>query len=72
VLADQSAHIVLTVDENNVVVPKEVEVGDLRDGLRVIRSGIASSDKIIIDGILTAKPGSQVVPKIAPISVGSN
>jgi multidrug efflux system membrane fusion protein len=68
VLADQSAHIVLTVGENNVVVPKTVQLGDLRGGLRVIRSGLAPSDKVIIAGISTARPGSTVLP----ISVASN
>lgn len=72
VLADQSAHIVLTVGENNIVVPKTVQLGDLRGGLRVIRSGLASSDKVIIDGIPTARPGSAVVPSNAAISVAFN
>jgi multidrug efflux system membrane fusion protein len=72
VLADQSARIVLTVGENNVVVPKVVQLGDLREGLRVIRSGLTPSDKVIIDGIPTARPGLPVVPNSAPIKVASN
>src|SRR4029077_19092416 len=51
VLPDQSQHIVLTVGPNNVVTPKQVQLGDLRDGLRVIRSGLAPSDRVIVDGI---------------------
>jgi len=39
VLPDQSEHIVLTVGPNDVVTPKQVQIGDLRGGLRVIRSG---------------------------------
>jgi multidrug efflux pump subunit AcrA (membrane-fusion protein) len=71
VLPDQSDHIVLTVGPNNVVTPKQVQIGDLRDGLRVIRSGLAPSDRVIIDGIPTARPGATVVPhaeliKVAP------
>jgi RND family efflux transporter MFP subunit len=62
VLPDQSSRVVLTVDANNVVTPKVVQVGELRDGLRVIRSGLAPSDKVIIDGIPTAAPGSKVAP----------
>jgi RND family efflux transporter MFP subunit len=72
VLADQSDHIVLTVGENNVVVPKVVQLGDLREGLRVIRSGLTPFDKVIIDGIPTARPGLPVVPNSAPIKVASN
>ena len=51
VLPDQSQHIVMTVAPDGTVVPKPVEIGDLRGGLRVIRSGLAPNDRVIIDGI---------------------
>ena len=50
VLPDQSQHVVMTVSRDGVVVPKPVEIGDLRDSLRVIRSGLAPGDRVIIDG----------------------
>ncbi|MEP9380060.1 efflux RND transporter periplasmic adaptor subunit [Aquabacter sp. CN5-332] len=72
VLADQSAHIVLTVSDKNVVVPKPVELGDLRGGLRVVRSGLTAADKVIVDGIPMARPGSVVDPRIEPSKVAWN
>ncbi len=72
VLADQSAHIVLTVSDKNVVVPKPVQLGDLRDGLRVVRSGLTPGDKVIVDGIPMARPGSVVDPRVEPSKVPSN
>ena len=69
VLPDQSEHIVLTVGADNVVTPKHVEVGDLRDGLRVIPAGLAPSDKVIIDGIPTARAGAKVSPEAGTIRV---
>jgi len=69
VLPDQSEHIVLTIGLNDVVTPKRVELGDLRDGLRVIRSGLTPSDRVIIDGIPTVRPGSKVSPEIRSISL---
>lgn len=72
VLADQSSHIVLTVSDKNVVVPKPVELGDLRGGLRVVRSGIAPTDRVIVDGIPTVRPGSIVDPRVAPSKVAWN
>jgi multidrug efflux system membrane fusion protein len=71
VLPDQSTHVVLTVDSNNVVTPKQVELGDLRDGLRVIRSGLTPTDKIIIDGIPAVAPGTKVSPRDGPIRFAS-
>jgi RND family efflux transporter MFP subunit len=69
VLPDQSEHIVLTVGADNVVTPKHVEVGDLRDGLRVIRAGLAPSDTLIIAGIPTARAGAKVSPEAGTIRV---
>src|SRR6266404_5828138 len=70
VVADQSDHIVLTVGPNNVVAAKKVQLGDLRYGLRVIRSGLEPSDKVIIGGIPMAAPGSKVSPHDGSIQLG--
>lgn len=72
VIADQSAHVVLTVSDKNVVVPKPVELGDLRGGLRVVRSGLTAADKVIVDGIPMARPGSVVDPRTEPSKVAWN
>jgi len=63
VLPDQAQHIVMTVGPDSTVVPKQVEVGDVRGGLRVIRSGLSPNDRVIIDGIPHAAPGAKVVPQ---------
>jgi multidrug efflux system membrane fusion protein len=72
VLPDQSDHVVLTVGPNNVVTPKQVQLGDLRDGLCVIRSGLAPSDHVIVSGIPSAHPGAVVAPHTETIQVASD
>jgi RND family efflux transporter MFP subunit len=72
VILDQSDHIVLTVSADNVVTPKQVQVGDVRYGLRVIRSGLTLSDRVIIDGMPIAAPGSKVSPHDGSIQFGSD
>src|SRR5262249_53327936 len=72
VLPDQSNHIVLTVGSNNVVTPKLVQLGDLRDGLRIIRSGLTPSDRVIVDGIPTVRPGATVTPHDGTIKGASS
>jgi RND family efflux transporter MFP subunit len=67
VLPDQSEHIVLTVGADNVVTPKRVQVGDLRDGLRLIRAGLTPSDQVIIGDLPAARPGSKVSPETGAI-----
>jgi RND family efflux transporter MFP subunit len=63
VLPDQSQHIVMTVAADGTVAPKQVEIGDLSGGLRVIRSGLAPNDQVIIDGLPHAAPGTKVAPQ---------
>jgi RND family efflux transporter MFP subunit len=63
VLPDQSQHLVMTVSADGTVAPKQVEIGDIRGGLRVIRSGLTPNDQVIIEGIPYARPGSKVAPQ---------
>ncbi|MCB8882151.1 efflux RND transporter periplasmic adaptor subunit [Acidisoma cellulosilytica] len=60
VLLDQDQHIVLTVADDGTVVPKTVEIGGMRGGLRMIDSGLTAQDRVIIDGIVRANPGMKV------------
>jgi len=69
---DQSNHIVMTVDADSIVVPKVVELGDIRNGLRVIRSGLSATDRVIIDGAILAKPGAKVSPSNGTIQEKSD
>jgi membrane fusion protein, multidrug efflux system len=48
-------------------VAKSVETGDLRGGLRVIRAGLTPEDRVIIDGLVSAAPGSKVTPQAGTI-----
>jgi RND family efflux transporter MFP subunit len=67
VLPDQSQHLVMIVAADGTVVPKQVEIGDLRGGLRVIRSGLTPNDQVIIEGIPHATPGVKVTPQAGTI-----
>jgi multidrug efflux system membrane fusion protein len=65
---DQSQHAVLTVSADGSVVPKQVEIGDLQGGLRVIRSGLTANDRVIIDGLLYAGRGAKVTTQDGAIT----
>lgn len=62
ILTDQTRQILLTIGDKNVIVPKTVEVGPLINGLRVIRSGIAPGDRVVINGLQLARIGQPVTP----------
>jgi RND family efflux transporter MFP subunit len=63
VLPDQDRHLVMTVTADGTVAPKQVTIGDIRGGLRVIRSGLEPTDRVIIEGVPYAAPGGKVTPQ---------
>ena len=63
VVTDQSSKLIMTVADDGTVVPKPVRLGPMIDGLRVIRSGLDPKDKVVIDGLVRARPGSKVTPQ---------
>jgi membrane fusion protein, multidrug efflux system len=63
VVPDQSQHLVMTVGNDGTVKPKIVTTGELRGGLRVIRSGLDATDRVVIDGLVRAIPGAKVAPQ---------
>ncbi len=72
VLSDQGDHSVYLVGKDRIAVAKKVEIGDLRGGLRVIKSGLLPTDTVVIDGIPAIKPGSRISPRAAVIRFGSD
>jgi len=65
---DQTRKLVLVVDEEGMVSAKPVELGPVVDGLRVVRSGLARTDRVITEGTQMAFPGSKVQPRREPIT----
>ena len=63
VASDQSRKIIFTVADDGTVGTKLIELGPMVDGLRVIRSGLAPADRIVIDGLQRARPGQKVTPQ---------
>ncbi len=60
---DQSRTVAMTVAPDGTVVPKVVETGPVVGDLRVIKGGLAATDRVIINGLMFAHPGTKVSPK---------
>jgi RND family efflux transporter MFP subunit len=69
VVTDQSRKIVLVVRDDGTVEAKVVRAGPSYDNLRIIRSGLDPSDRIVIDGLLRARPGAKVTPQAGKIEL---
>ena len=63
IASDQSNKIVFTVADDGTVGVKRVEIGPIIRGLRVIRSGLAATDRVVIEGLPRARPGQKVKPE---------
>ena len=68
IVTDQTRQVVYVVDAHDTIIQKIVETGPLVNGLRVIRSGLTPTDKVVIDGVQRAKPGRKVKPTPGKIS----
>lgn len=61
VATDQARRIVYVVAADGSVSPRPVQLGPLVDGLRVIRSGLERTDRVIINGVQRIQaPGMKV------------
>jgi membrane fusion protein, multidrug efflux system len=74
IVSDQTRKVVMTVGPENKVVPKPVTLGPIVDGLRVVRSGLTTADKVIINGIASpmVRPGVTVNPQPGEIKIVTN
>jgi RND family efflux transporter MFP subunit len=66
--SDQARKTVFVLDKGDTVIAKPVELGPVVDGLRIIRSGLAPSDRVIVSNIQAAVPGAKVAPRPARIT----
>jgi RND family efflux transporter MFP subunit len=61
---EQARKFVLTVNADNTVVPKYVTLGQTTgDNLRAIKTGLDPDDRVIVNGLMRARPGQKVTPQ---------
>lgn len=61
---NQGENFVLTVDQNNVVISKIIELGK-NDGIFVtVNKGLDLGEKIIIEGVQKVRPKQKVIPNV--------
>lgn len=60
---EQIRKFVYVVDQDNAATQRYVTVGQVLDGLRVIKEGLAPEDRVIVEGIARVRPGAKVNPQ---------
>lgn len=60
---DQAQKFVLTLTTTNTVAYREVVLGPLIEGRRVVRSGLQGNEEIVVNGLQRVRPGMPVAPQ---------
>jgi RND family efflux transporter MFP subunit len=68
---DQTNKYVFVVGEDGVVARRNVRLGPLVEGLRVVREGVGAEDWVITKGLQRARPGLKVEPKRTTTAVST-
>ena len=67
---DQADKFILTVDESSKVVRKVVTLGPISHGLRIIRTGLDGTERVILSGQQRARPGNEVTVSVEAVTPG--
>jgi multidrug efflux system membrane fusion protein len=65
---DLGKKFVLVVDKDNKAIYRTVELGPKLEGLRIVRSGLAKEDRIVVNGLQRVRPGSPIDPQDTPMA----
>jgi RND family efflux transporter MFP subunit len=60
---EQARKYVLVIDANDTAAQRYVTLGDVIGDLRVIKSGLAAEDRVVVNGMVRVRPGGKVVPQ---------
>ena len=63
IASEYSKKYVLVVDAENVARLKYVTLGQLAENLRVVKEGLSPEDRVIVNGVMLARPGAKVTPQ---------
>ncbi|BCH56502.1 efflux RND transporter periplasmic adaptor subunit [Agrobacterium vitis] len=61
---DQDKKFVFVVDADNKVNYRQIQLGAVAEGQRVVESGLAPGDTIVVNGLQRIKPGAVVAPQL--------
>ncbi len=65
---DQGGRYVLVLDQNNTVQQRRVRTGQLVGTLRVIETGLEADDRVVVNRLQRAVPGSRIEPQTVELT----
>jgi RND family efflux transporter MFP subunit len=64
---DQTKKFVYVVADNGQAQQREVRLGTLRDGMRVVRGAVKPGENVVVDGLQRVIPGVPVQPQVLKV-----
>jgi multidrug efflux system membrane fusion protein len=68
---DQDKKYVMVLDAQDKAQYREVQLGPLHDGLRVVASGLKPGERIVVNGLQRVRPGDPVRPNMVQMAAGA-
>jgi membrane fusion protein, multidrug efflux system len=69
---DQNKKFVLVVGDDNKANYREVSLGPVADGMRIITAGLKPGERIVVNGLQRIRPGAVVAPQMVSMGVRPN
>ena len=69
--SDQAQKIVYVINGEHIVAARNIKIGSLVQGFRIIKEGLSPEDNVIINGIQRVRPGQRVDPQESKIELKS-
>jgi len=69
---DQTRRFVYVVKEDNSLEYREVDLGGMHEGLRVVKGGLTPGERIVVNGLMRVRPGVTITPQQVAMTLPSN
>ena len=64
---DQDRRFVMVVGADNKATYRNIQIGGMTGGLRIVTAGLQPGDHIVVNGLQRIRPGSLVAPQMVPM-----
>ncbi|MBX3604449.1 MAG: efflux RND transporter periplasmic adaptor subunit [Piscinibacter sp.] len=64
---DQSKRFVFVVGENQIAQFREVKLGALLEGMRVVTGGLKAGELVVVNGLQRVRPGAPLAPQVLAV-----
>lgn len=61
---DQDKRYVLVLNDDDTIAWREVELGRIVDGLRIVRRGLEAGERIVVNGLHRVRSGMSITPRM--------